>query len=87
VVALFLSIFVVLFLGLIAYARTRRKAAAKQLSPGPRCACGYEMRGWDQARCPECGRVIGFDASAKDLGLTEDELKRAAERRRERGEL
>jgi hypothetical protein len=87
VAALLLSIFVVLFLGLIAYARTRRTAAAKQLSPGPRCACGYAMRGWDQARCPECGRVIGFDASAKELGLTEEELKRAAERRRQRGEL
>jgi hypothetical protein len=42
-----------------------------------RCKCGYALEQLSLARCPECGRVIGFDATAEQLGLTQEELQRA----------
>jgi hypothetical protein len=42
-----------------------------------RCKCGYALEQLSIARCPECGRVIGFDATAEQLGLTKEELQRA----------
>ena len=49
-----------------------------------RCPCGYPLQGLALARCPECGRVIGFDATAEELGLSDRELKRAIEVRKRR---
>jgi len=48
------------------------------------CPCGYPLTKLDLARCPECGRVIGFNATAEQLGLTEENLKKmqAARERR-----
>ena len=48
------------------------------------CKCGYALAGLDVARCPECGRVIGFDATAEELGLSQEELRRVQEVRRAR---
>ena len=59
--------------------RSKPPAALKRV-----CRCGYDLANLDIARCPECGRVDGFDATAADIGLTEEELRRVAEVRRQR---
>ncbi|HEY0008282.1 MAG TPA: hypothetical protein VGB55_06140 [Tepidisphaeraceae bacterium] len=48
------------------------------------CRCGYRLDNLQLPRCPECGKVVGFDATAEELGLSEEELFRAAQKRRER---
>ena len=48
------------------------------------CRCGYPIAGLEVARCPECGRVTAFDATPEDLGLTEEQLRRVQQVRRER---
>ena len=55
------------------------------LASGKKCICGYSLEELDQARCPECGRVIHFDATPEELGLTTAELERAQTKRKERG--
>jgi hypothetical protein len=57
----------------------RREAAAAN-----RCSCGYELAKLDRIRCPECGKVFGFDSTAEELGLSDDELRRATEARERR---
>lgn len=42
---------------------------------GRRCTCGYLLVGLTVPRCPECGRMIGFDKTPEELGLTEQELR------------
>ena len=42
-----------------------------------RCKCGYTLEHLSLPRCPECGRVIHFDATPEQLGLTDQELQRA----------
>ena len=49
-----------------------------------RCLCGYPLEGLALARCPECGRVISFNATAEELGLDEQQLKRVIETRNRR---
>jgi hypothetical protein len=51
-----------------------RRKGAVQID---RCKCGYSLENLSLARCPECGRVISFDATAEDLGLTDEQLHRA----------
>jgi hypothetical protein len=46
-----------------------------------RCACGYPLQQLDAARCPECGRVVGFDATPEQLGLTTEQLERVQAKR------
>jgi hypothetical protein len=67
---------------------TRHAARQEQLAASHKCACGYLLEGLKALRCPECGRVIGFDATAEDLGLSREELERAHLKRtqRERGD-
>lgn len=50
----------------------------------PRCKCGYPLTNLDRIRCPECGKVIGFNSTPEELGLTDDELRRASEARERR---
>lgn len=49
-----------------------------------RCRCGYVLDNLSVARCPECGRVFGFDATAEDLGLTDEQLQRVQAARQKR---
>jgi hypothetical protein len=58
------------------------KRGARQ--PSDRCKCGYSLGELDTARCPECGRVIHFDATPEELGLSREELERAQRKRLER---
>jgi hypothetical protein len=53
---------------------------------GTHCICGYPLKGLDLPRCPECGRVIGFDANPEQLGLSDNQLRRvqAARLKRQR---
>ena len=46
-----------------------------------RCSCGYELTKLELIRCPECGKVFGFNATPEELGLSEEELRRTAEAR------
>ena len=57
---------------------------SKRMVEIEKCRCGYPLQGLDLARCPECGRVIHFDATPEDLGLTEEQLRRVQEKRNER---
>ena len=57
---------------------------AKERRKIEQCVCGYPLAGLALARCPECGRVLGFDATAEELGLSEEELRRVIERRERR---
>jgi hypothetical protein len=83
----------VLLLGIVSiilYARflprlvKRGEARADAISRRLVCPCGYDLKGLNVARCPECGRVIGFDATPEQLGLTPCELARIAEKHRAR---
>ena len=49
-----------------------------------RCVCGYEMDQLDTIRCPECGRVQGFEVTAEELELTPEQLRLAKEKRESR---
>jgi len=40
--------------------------------------------GVEFTRCPECGRVFGFDVTADELGLTNEQLQRAQAKRIQR---
>ena len=61
----------------------RRKRRSKEVEP-KRCVCGYEMTGLSLPRCPECGRLDGFDKTFEELGLTEDDMARIAMKRQAR---
>ncbi len=51
---------------------------------GALCAgCGYNMEGQTIPRCPECGALRGFTTSVDQLGLTEEEIRKGFERKRE----
>ena len=55
---------------------------------GALCAgCGYNMKGQAIPRCPECGALRGFTTSVDHLGLTEEEIRKGFERKREAGNL
>jgi hypothetical protein len=56
----------------------------KRPAPVERCKCGYVLENLSVARCPECGRVFGFDVTAEELGLTTEQLQRAQSARIER---
>lgn len=62
------------------YRRRHRQQATAPTS----CRCGYELSKLDRIRCPECGRVFGFDATPEELGLSDEELRRATEARERR---
>ena len=44
--------------------------------------CGYDLRGLEIPRCPECGALRGFRVPLEQLGLTEEEVRRGSDRRR-----
>jgi hypothetical protein len=78
----------VVLCGVIVARRVRRHRRITKV-PDPelqrtRCRCGYPLDQLDTIRCPECGRVVGFDATAEELGLTEEQLRLAKSRRDER---
>jgi hypothetical protein len=52
--------------------------------PTERCPCGYVLENLSVPRCPECGRVLGLNATAEELGLSNEELLRAQEVKRKR---
>jgi hypothetical protein len=74
----------VVLIGVIVTRRViRHRRLAKPVDPEAnveRCRCGYPMDQLDLLRCPECGRVRGFDATAEELGLTDDQLRLAKTR-------
>jgi len=61
-------------IGVFLRSRANRKRCARETTR--RCRCGYELAGLDVARCPECGRVSGFDVTPEALGLTDEHLRR-----------
>ncbi|MCH8805361.1 MAG: hypothetical protein IH986_04665 [Planctomycetes bacterium] len=67
--------------------RSRRQRYAEQKQRDEierRCArCGYDLRGLELPRCPECGTLWGFRVPLDELGLSEDELRDSYERRRQ----
>ena len=45
--------------------------------------CGYDVRGLDIPRCPECGCAFGFDRTFEELGLDEEEVRQRVRKRRQ----
>ncbi len=61
-----------------------RDAIRTAKDSGALCAnCGYNMEGQALPRCPECGALRGFTASVEQLGLTEQEIRKGFDRKRE----
>lgn len=71
---LLLALVVMIRLGRIARRLMAARRTTEELSL--RCECGYLQAGLPIPRCPECGRVVGFDATAQELGLTLEQLQR-----------
>jgi len=63
------------------YFRSRR-AKLYGSAEGRRCKCGYLLVALEIPRCPECGRMIGFDKSPEELGVSDEQMRAEAERRR-----
>jgi hypothetical protein len=57
--------------------RSVRREIRGQTESTQICRCGYTLANLTVPRCPECGRVVGFDATAEQLGLSREELERA----------
>jgi len=79
----------VLLVALISHRRHRRKVQTLLQNDSiatlpPACVCGYSQRGLHVPRCPECGRVSGFDATPEELGLTDEQLRLAMDKRQAR---
>jgi hypothetical protein len=55
--------------------RQRRLVKAAE-PPVDHCKCGYLLKNLSVPRCPECGCVLGFNATPEQLGLTVEELER-----------
>lgn len=78
-----------LVLGMFVLRRVARAFfAVRGATPAPKpstCVCGYPLIELDRPRCPECGRVASFNATAEELGLSDEELQKiaAAQKRRE----
>jgi hypothetical protein len=86
---LILKMGIVLFAMLVAAFVLRRllkrwERHSKERAKVARCRCGYPLEGLALARCPECGRVLHFNATAEELGLSEAELRRAIEVKKRR---
>ena len=45
--------------------------------------CGYNMRGSEIPRCPECGKAWGFDRTFEELGIAESQVIDHLRQRRE----
>jgi hypothetical protein len=67
--------------------RMKRSAKLPPKQEPPRCVCGYDLSGLPLPRCPECGRLAGFDKTIEELELTEEDLARMAEKRQAREQL
>ncbi len=76
----FLVLAGIVILGLFQLRRLRAKLRGP--GEGRRCGCGYLLARLEVPRCPECGRMIGFDKSPEELGVSEEEMRAAAEQRR-----
>ncbi|MEX0887486.1 MAG: hypothetical protein WD009_13710 [Phycisphaeraceae bacterium] len=65
--------------------RRNLRSGRRADEPALACRCGYNLAGLDMPRCPECGRVIGFDKTFQELGVDEREVMRhMAERRQQK---
>ena len=64
--------------------KTTRDEIRNAKDSGKLCAaCGYSMEGQPIPRCPECGALRGFTIPVDQLGLTEEEIRKGFERKRE----
>lgn len=55
----------------IPYARLRRDARRRmRVARGLCLACGYELRGADHERCPECGHLVSSDSHGEPSSLS-----------------
>ena len=75
-----LSMIVIMVVGvgsLIAFRWLWRRFHARHRSSSnlQRCTCGYILVGLEIPRCPECGRMIGFDKTPAELGLSEEQMR------------
>ena len=67
--------------------RTRDEIRDAKISGAICAGCGYNMKGQAIPRCPECGALRGFTTPVDQLGLTEEEIRKGFERKREARDL
>ena len=67
--------------------KTRDEIRDAKISGAICAGCGYNMKGQAIPRCPECGALRGFTTSVDQLGLTEEEIRKGFERKREARDL
>ena len=75
-----------LFIAVMRSLRWRRELRRRLSDQTRLCGCGYNLNGLAVPRCPECGRVVGFDKTFAELGLSEREVRDAMARRAARRE-
>ncbi len=63
----------VILLILIRRTIIKRRQRAKDLMNRATCQrCGYDLRGLEVPRCPECGALRGFTKTAAEMGIEEE---------------
>src|SRR4051812_3675033 len=60
----------------------RFRAKNRPLARHQHCPCGYSLLNLEIPRCPECGRMIGFNKTPKELGISEEDMRAFAEKRK-----
>ncbi len=61
----------------------RRELRRESVRPLTCPHCGYNMRGSEIPRCPECGKAWGFDRTFEELGIAESQVIDHLRQRRE----
>lgn len=77
-ILILLPVMISALLGVIFWKRRQRRISRQrhlQCDDVLCLRCGYNLRGLDVPRCPECGALRGFTVPMEELGIREEELR------------